>query len=174
VSAVDVVAVADGLHDGLVAGEVGHCIYVPDLVMLPVTSRCEADPSIRTIVCAREDEGMAIAAGLFLAGKRSVIIMEASGIGYSGLILARAQMQRTPVFIMASHGGLLGEVFDFHGATNAAGRGVLAGLNIPHYVLRPNDDWSDVVRLALQTVHGQRSSFAVFVPPYMLLDTERV
>jgi sulfopyruvate decarboxylase subunit alpha len=166
---VDPAAVAAGLHRGLGAGNVGHCIYVPDSVMGPLTTRCEADPSIRTVVCAREDEGMAIAAGLYLAGKRAVVVMEASGIGYSALILARCQLQRTPVFIMASHGGLLGEEFDFHGATIAAGRGVLAGLGIAHYVLRRDDDWSDVVRLALQTVHGQRASFAILVPPYLLV-----
>lgn len=166
---VDVAAVAAGLHDGLRAGDVRHCLYVPDSVMGPLTARCETDPAIRTVVCAREDEGMATAAGLFLAGQRAVVVMEASGIGYSALILARCQMQRTPVFIMASHGGLLGEAFDFHGATIEAGRGVLAGLNIPHYVLRPEDDWAAVVRRALQTVHGQRSSFAVLVPPYLLV-----
>lgn len=170
---VDVDAVAAGLHDGLGAGRVEHCIYVPDSVMGPLTNRCEKDPAIQTLVAAREDEGMSIAAGLFLAGKRSVVMMEASGIGLSGLILARCQLQRTPVFIMASHGGLLGEAFDFHGATIAAGRGVLAGLNIPHYVLRPADNCSDVVRRALQTVHGQRTSFAILVPPYLLVREER-
>lgn len=166
---IDVAAVAAGLHDGLTAGGVRHGIYVPDSVMGPLTAHCEADAAIQTVVCAREDEGMAIAAGFFLAGKRAVIMMEASGIGYGGLILARCQLQRTPVFIMASHGGLLGEAFDFHGATIAAGRGVLAGLNIPHYVLRPEDDHAEVVRLALQTVHGQRTSFAILVPPYLLV-----
>jgi sulfopyruvate decarboxylase TPP-binding subunit len=170
---IDVRAVAAGLHDGLKAAHVEHCIYVPDSVLGLLTDRCEKDPAIRTTVCAREDEGMAIAAGLFLAGKRSVVMMEASGIGYGGLILARAQMQRTPVFIMASHGGLLGEAFDFHGATIAAGRGVLQGLNIPFYVLRPGDDGSAVVRRALQTVHGQRTSFAVLVPPYLLVAEDK-
>src|SRR5215469_14320628 len=125
---VDIHSVADAMHEGLRAGHVEHCIYVPDSVMGPLTDRCEKDSSIETLVCAREDEGMAIAAGLFCAGKRSVVMMEASGIGLSGLILARCQMQRTPVFIIASHGGLLGEAFDFHGATIASGRGVLAGL----------------------------------------------
>lgn len=162
-------AVAAALHEGLVAGGVSFCLYVPDSVMGPVTSRCEADPGIATVVCAREDEGMAIAAGLFIAGKRSVVMMEASGIGYSGLILARAQLQRTPVFIMASHGGLLGEAFDFHGATIAAGRGVLAGLRIPFVVLQHDDDFAQTVRLALETVHGQRTSFALLVPPHLLV-----
>jgi sulfopyruvate decarboxylase TPP-binding subunit len=166
---IDVERVASGLHAGLRAANVRYCLYVPDSVMGPLTAKCEADPEIRTIVCAREDEGMSIAAGLFIAGERAVVVMEASGIGYSALILARCQLQRTPVFMMASHEGVLGEGSESHGPTIAAGRGVLSGLHIPHYALRPEDDCSDVVRRALQTVHAQRTSFAILVPPYLLV-----
>lgn len=166
-------SVALGLHNGLIEGGVEHCLYVPDSVMGSLTARCEKNPNIATIVCAREDEGIAIAAGLFIANRRSVVVMEASGIGYSGLILARCQLQRTPVFIMASHGGLLGEAHDFHGATIAAGRGVLTGLGIPFVVLRSDDEWAEVVRLSLETVHGQRSCFAILVPPHLLVTTTR-
>lgn len=168
-AAATTVSVALGLHRGLIDGGVEHCLYVPDSVMGSLTARCEADPNIATVVCAREDEAIAIAAGFFIGNQRSVVVMEASGIGYSGLILARCQLQRTPVFIIASHGGLLGEADDFHGATIAAGRGVLTGLGIPFVVLRAGDDWAEVVRLSLETVHGQRSCFAILVPPHLLV-----
>jgi sulfopyruvate decarboxylase TPP-binding subunit len=165
---IDTAAVADGLHAGLAAGGVGHYIYLPDSVMNPLNVRAERDPAMATYVCAREDEGVAMAAGLFLAGKRSVVTMEASGLGYSGLILARCAIQRTPVFVIASHGGGLGELYDYHGATIAAGRGAVRGLGIESTVLRPDDDWGEVVRLALDTVHGQRAHVVLFVPPYLL------
>jgi sulfopyruvate decarboxylase subunit alpha len=158
---------AAGLHAGLVAAQVRHFVYLPDSVMGQLASFAERDPAIRTLVCAREDEGVAIAAGLFLAGERSVVVMEASGIGYSALILARCALQRTPVFIIASHGGLLGESFDYHGATILSGRGVVAGLHIDHLVLRADDDFAGVVTSALETVHGQRSHFVLFVPPFL-------
>jgi sulfopyruvate decarboxylase subunit alpha len=144
---IDVATSADGLYAGLVAGGVSHFIYVPDSAMGLLSGHAERDPAMATIVCAREDEGVAIAAGLFVAGKRSVLTMEASGIGYSGLILARCAIQRTPVLIIASHGGLLGERFDYHGATIASGRGVVNGL---------------------ETVHGQRTHFVIFVPPHVM------
>jgi sulfopyruvate decarboxylase TPP-binding subunit len=166
---VDVAAVADGLHAGLVDAGVRHLVYLPDSVMNPLTKRAENDPEIATYLCAREDEGIAMAAGLFMAGKRSAVVMEASGIGYSALILARCAIQRTPVFVIASHGALLGEVFDYHGATIAAGRGVVEGLRINHAVLRADDDPHDVVRLALDSVHGQRTHFVIFVPPYLMI-----
>lgn len=159
---------AEALHDGLASAGVGHCVYLPDSVLNPLTARLEGDPSIATYVCAREDEGAAIASGLFLSGKRAVVAMECSGLGYCGLILARCELQRTPVFVIASHGGLLGEAFDYHAAPVAAGRGVVEGLRIHHAVLSPGDDAAEVVRLALQTVHGHRRSFVLFVPPYVM------
>ena len=165
---IDVASVADGMHAGLVTGGVSHFVYLPDSVMGPLSSRAERDPSMMTIVCAREDEGVAIAAGLFIAHKRAVLTMEASGIGYSALVLARCAIQRTPVLIIASHGALLGETFDYHGATIASSRGVVDGLHIDHLVLRPDDDHEEVVRLALETVHGQRTHFVIFVPPHVL------
>jgi sulfopyruvate decarboxylase subunit alpha len=165
---IDIASVADGLHAGLVAGGVSHFVYVPDSVMGPLSDHAERDPSMTTIVCSREDEGIAIAAGLFVAGKRAVLAMEASGIGYSALILARCAIQRTPVLIIASHGGLLGETFDYHGATIVAGRGVVNGLAIDHVVLHPADDAAEVARLALETVHGQRTHFVIFLPPHVM------
>ncbi len=160
--------VALALHAGLTSSDVRHCVYLPDSVMNPLTARLENDRAIATYVCAREDEGVAMCVGLFLAGKRSVVIMECSGIGYCGLILARCGVQRTPVFLIASHGGFLGEAFDYHAAPVAAARGVVEGLGIAHLVLRPDDDYAEIVRLALQTVHGQRQSFVLFVPPYVM------
>jgi sulfopyruvate decarboxylase subunit alpha len=156
------------LCEGLLSSKVSHCVYLPDSVLNPLTAAMEYDPAIATVVCAREDEGVAIAAGLFLAGRRAVVMMECSGLGYCGLILARCELMRTPVFVIASHGGLLGEAFDYHAAPVAAGRGMVEGLHLHHAVLRPEDDPAEIVRLALDTVHGHRRSFVLFVPPYVL------
>jgi sulfopyruvate decarboxylase TPP-binding subunit len=166
---IDVAAVAAGLYEGLVSSGVQYFIYLPDSVLNPLTKRAENDPNMQTFVCAREDEGIAMAAGLFIAGKRAVIAMEASGIGYSALILARTAIQRTPVFVIASHATQLGEIYDYHGATIASGRGVVEGLHLNGVELHANDDHADIVRLALDTVHGQRTHVVLFVPPYLMI-----
>jgi hypothetical protein len=67
------------------------------IARFPVERLLNADPDVQTVVCAREDEGIAIAVGAWLGGRTAVALMEGSGIGYSGLILARAQLQRTPI-----------------------------------------------------------------------------
>lgn len=156
------------MHAGLVAGGVRFAVYLPDSINGTLTSRLERDPSVTALVCSREDEGIAIASGLYVAGRRAVVLMECSGLGFAALILARCQYQRTPVLVIASHGGTLGEPYTSHTVPIAAARGVVDGLRLEHYVLRAGDDHAEVVRLALQTVHGQRTSLVLFVPPYLM------
>ena len=98
------------------------------------------------IPCAREDEGVALAVGLELGGRTAVCMMEASGIGYSALILARAQVQRTPVIIVASHTAGAGEPHDYHGATAVLSEGVFTGLGIPYEIATESrQSWSRVL-----------------------------
>jgi sulfopyruvate decarboxylase TPP-binding subunit len=143
-------------------------VYLPDSVLIGVTARLEAEPAIRTLVCTREDEGVAIAAGAALAGALAVVLMEGSGVGYCGLILARAQLMRSGVLLVASHTPALGERHDFHGASRLVGSGVLAGLGIPAIVPRSGDELAESIGLGLETVRGQRTSVGVLVPPHLL------
>jgi sulfopyruvate decarboxylase TPP-binding subunit len=160
-------ASATAIHAGLVAAGIEFCIYLPDSGTGALTSLIEGDTRITTIVCAREDEGIAIAAGLFVAGKRAVVVMECSGLGYSGLILARCRLQRTPVFVLASHGGVIGEPFYYHQAPVAAARGIVDGLQLDNVVLRPGEAYAETIRLAFQTVENHRTSMVVFMPLYL-------
>jgi sulfopyruvate decarboxylase subunit alpha len=160
-------ASAQAIHAGLVAAGIEFCIYLPDSGTGALTALLDADARFTTIVCAREDEGIAIASGLFVAGKRAVVIMECSGLGYAGLILARCRLARTPVFILTSHGGTIGDPFDYHIAPIAAARGIVDGLALDSIVLRPGDAHAQTIRLAFQTVENHRTSMIVFMPLYL-------
>ena len=96
--------------------------------------------------------------------------MEASGIGYSALILARAQVQRTPVIIVASHTGGAGEPFDYHGATVLVAEGVFAGLGIPYEVATEAQSIEPLIYRIVQTARGQRTSFGLLIPPFVALE----
>ena len=78
------------IHDGLRRGGVDLVVYLPESVLAAAIDRIEGDPAITTLVCSREDEGVAIAAGAALTGRMAALLMEGSGLGLSGLILARA------------------------------------------------------------------------------------
>ncbi len=93
--------------------------------------------------------------------------MEGSGIGYSGLILARAQMQRTPVVVIASHSRGGGEPFDYHGATILVSEGIFKGLGIPYEVATDAASLDASVYRVFQTARSQLTSFGLLIPPYI-------
>ena len=156
---------AGRIVEALVAAGVGLAVHLPDSVLQATVHAIETDGRIPTVLCAREDEGIAIATGASLAGVVPVVLMEGSGIGYSGLILARARLMRAGFLIVASHSPLLGEALDFHAASRLVGAATLEGLHVPYAVPRSFDELVWLISQSLTTVRGQREIAAVLIPP---------
>jgi sulfopyruvate decarboxylase subunit alpha len=152
---------------GAMRANVDACVYLPDSCLTPVIRAFQGSGTITMIPCAREDEGVAIAVGLDLGGRTAVCLMEASGIGYSALILARAQAQRTPVIIVASHTAGAGEPYDYHGATAMLSEGVFSGLGIPYQIATDARSLESLMHRVVQTARGQRTSFGLLIPPFI-------
>jgi sulfopyruvate decarboxylase subunit alpha len=152
---------------GAIRGGVDACVYLPDSCLTQVIRAFQDSKQIAMVPCAREDEGVAIAVGLNLGGRTAVCMMEASGLGYSALILARAQVQRTPVVIVASHTSGAGEPYDYHGATVMLAEGVFCGLGIPYEVATEASALEALIYRVVQTARGQRTSFGLLIPPFM-------
>jgi sulfopyruvate decarboxylase subunit alpha len=160
-------AIASAVLEGLISARIERVFYVPDTVFARLIPRLLEQRLLRAYGCSREDEGVAAAAGSFLAGKLAAVVMEGSGIGYSGLILARAQLQRTPMLLVASHTLGVGEPYDYHGATRVVGEGVLKGIGIPYRIVGNLAEISDVIRLAAVTARGQKTIVGVLIPPFV-------
>ena len=156
------------LYRGLKAGGIDFAVYLPDSTLPPVERLLRADPDIQTVQCAREDEGIAMAAGAYLGGRLPVALMESSGIGYAGLILARAQIQRTPLLLIASRSRVLDEAYDYHAASRLVGEGILGGLGIPYLVVDDPSRLAIIVEKAAVTVRGQRSIVGLLLPDFVV------
>lgn len=153
---------------GALRSGIDTCVYLPDSCLTPIVRRFQRDSNIATISCAREDEGIAIAVGLELGGRSPLCLMEASGLGLSGLILARAQAQRSPLFVVASHTRGAGEPYDYHGATILLSEGIFSGLSIPYEIAREDQSLETLVYRIAQTVRGQRTCFGLLIPPFVM------
>jgi sulfopyruvate decarboxylase TPP-binding subunit len=151
--------------DALVEGGVSLAVQLPDSVLYATVQAIEADRRIKTVLCSREDEGVAIAAGASVGGMLPIVLMEGSGLGYCGLILARARLMRAGMLLIASHSPMLGEAHDFHAASRIVGAAVLDGLHIPYAIPRSSDELVWLVGQSLTTVRGQRDICALLVPP---------
>lgn len=145
-------------------------VMLPDSVLHSVNHALASDSRVRLVSCAREDEGVAIAMGAAFTGRRPAVLMEGSGIGYSGLSLARAAaVNRAEILLVVGHTWALGERFHYHAATRAAAEPILTALRIPYHILGHLDEAEMVFREILKTMSGQRTPVAVLVPRHLTM-----
>jgi sulfopyruvate decarboxylase TPP-binding subunit len=156
------------IHGALRDAGVSFATYLPDTLNYPLVRLLEDDRDMICVNCSREDEGAAIAMGAFLAGRWPVLLTEGSGLGLSGLILARGIVQRTPLLILASHNSALGERHDYIAATRRVTEPLLTALNIPYVIAMSAEQAPLLVREAQLTVRGDRRPVAVLFPRHSL------
>ena len=160
----DELSIARAIQAGLIAGGAAFVSYLPDSRFATLEGLLEQDRRLRVVRCAREDEGVAIAVGAAMGGLPSVAIMEGTGLGFCGLILARARLQHTPLLLLVSHTEGPGESRPFHSTAIAASSAVLRGFDIPSRPLSIADQIADTVAQTLVTVATQRTICALTLP----------
>ena len=158
----------EAFYDGFKAAGINFAVFLPDSVLDGVEQMILEGGDIAAYQCSREDEGVAMAMGAFLVGKRPVALMEGSGIGLSALILARGIVQKTPTMLIIGHNSTLGERYDYHGATRLVAEPILQALNIPYHVLFDPGDIRKVIVEAQATIQGQRLPFGILVPSHVI------
>lgn len=158
----------ESFYDGFKAVGIDFAVFLPDSMLDGVEQLILERGDIPAYQCSREDEGIAMAMGAFLVGKRPVTLMEGSGIGMSALILARGIVQKTPTLLIIGHNSSLGERYDYHGATRLVAEPVLRALDIPHHVLFDAGDIRKVIVEAQATIEGQRLPFGILVPSHVI------
>lgn len=158
----------EAFYEGFKAAGIDFAVFLPDSMLDGIEQLILERGGIDAYQCSREDEGVAMAMGAFLVGKRSVALMEGSGIGLSALILARGIVQKTPTMLIAGHNSTLGERYDYHGATRLVAEPVLRALNIPYHVLFDPREIRTVIVEAQATIEGQRTPVGVLVPSHVI------
>lgn len=130
----------DAVIRGLKGAGVSVACYLPDSLFKPLYPALDADPDIRTIPVTNEGEGAAICGGVFLSGKRAVLVMENSGLRASVEPLARMGLGAgIPVVMLMSYRGELGENNWWaipHGITMEP---VLQALRVPYSIVREEE-----------------------------------
>ena len=93
------------LHQVLKAAAVRQMSYVPDAGHARLIALCRQDPDMRCNVLTTEEEGVAIAAGAWLGGMRSVLLMQSSGVGNCINMLSLATIGRFPLLALVTMRG---------------------------------------------------------------------
>jgi sulfopyruvate decarboxylase alpha subunit len=83
--------------------------YVPDAGIDPFIRMAHADNEARPVVLTTEEEGVGICCGAWLGGKRSVLMIQSSGVGNCINAFSLAANTRMPLLALVSMRGEWGE-----------------------------------------------------------------
>jgi sulfopyruvate decarboxylase alpha subunit len=95
----------DRLFEVLKTSDIRQVGYVPDAGHARLIEHCKADPDIRDIALTTEEEGVALAAGAWLGGQRSALLMQSSGVGNCINMLSLVRACRFPLLMLVTMRG---------------------------------------------------------------------
>lgn len=155
------------VYEALKACEVTLVPAVPETWLVHVVRHIEEDPAMTLVRLAKEEEGIAVAAGAHLAGVNSALIMQNHGLLASiNPIVSLAFLYKIPLLMLISYRGDFGERDPWQTQGGLMTEPVLRALNIPFRYLTSAADAQRVIREA------QALSNAALHPIAVLLSRE--
>ncbi|HEY9530319.1 MAG TPA: phosphonopyruvate decarboxylase [Burkholderiales bacterium] len=154
----------DEIHRELAAAKVRLVGYVPDAGHKRLIELCQADKSMRAVVLSTEEEGIGLAAGAWLGGERSVLLMQSSGVGNVVNVLGMVKECRFPLVTLVTMRGEEGEFNPWQVPMGQAMRAALEAMGT--VVQRPAspEDIAPTVNAALRLAYDSYASVAVLIP----------
>ena len=99
----------DQIFEVLQTHDVRQAYHVPDAGHSRLIEACQKSGSIRTVPLTTEEEGVALAAGAWLGGQRSVLLMQSSGVGNTINMMGLTKTLRFPFLTLITMRGDWGE-----------------------------------------------------------------
>ena len=93
------------VYDVLRAGGVKLISFVPDGGHRGLIERAQADPEMRAVTLSTEEEGVALSAGAWVGGVKSVLLMQSSGVGNCINMLSLPRTCQIPLLMLVTMRG---------------------------------------------------------------------
>src|SRR6186997_1862239 len=138
----------DQLFETIKRGGVRQVGYVPDAGHARLIDRCRADADIHDIALTTEEEGIALAAGAWLGGQRSALLMQSSGVGNCINMLSLISACRFPFLTFITMRGEWAEFNPWQVPMAQAVEPVLAATGVKVYRVDSADEVADTAQAA--------------------------
>ena len=152
------------IHRELSAAGVRVVGYVPDAGHKRLIELCQADKKMRAVVLTTEEEGIGLAAGAWLGGQKSVLLMQSSGVGNVVNVLGMVRECRFPLVTLVTMRGEQGEFNPWQVPMGQAVRPVLEAMGTVVHAPASADDIVPTVNAALRLAYNSYASVAVLIP----------
>jgi sulfopyruvate decarboxylase alpha subunit len=153
----------DDIHRELSVAGVRVVGYVPDAGHKRLIERCQADRKMRAVVLTTEEEGIGLAAGAWLGGLKSALLMQSSGVGNVINALGMVRECRFPLVTLVTMRGEQGEFNPWQVPMGQAVRPVLEAMGTVVQYVEKEDQVAPVVNAALRLAYNSYVSVAVLI-----------
>jgi sulfopyruvate decarboxylase alpha subunit len=154
----------DEIHRELSSAGVRMVGYVPDAGHKRLIELCQADKTMRAVVLTTEEEGIGLAAGAWLGGQKSVLLMQSSGVGNVVNVLGMVRECRFPLVSLVTMRGEQGEFNPWQVPMGQAVRPVLEAMGTVVHAPAAEAEIVPTVNAALRLAYNSYASVAVLIP----------
>ena len=137
--------------------------YVPDAGHKQLIELCQADRAMRAVVLSTEEEGVGLAAGAWLGGERSALLMQSSGVGNCINQLGTVRECRFPLLLIVTMRGQVGEFNPWQVPMGQATPAVLAAMGVVVLDAGTPEAVAPAVDAAARLAFGSYQAVAVLV-----------
>ena len=152
------------IHQELSAADIRVVGYVPDAGHKRLIELCQADKKMRAVVLSTEEEGIGLAAGAWLGGQKSVLLMQSSGVGNVINVLGMVGECRFPLVTLITMRGEQGEFNPWQVPMGQAVRPVLEAMGTVVHAPSTEAEIVPTVNAALRLAYNSYASVAVLIP----------
>jgi sulfopyruvate decarboxylase alpha subunit len=151
------------VHRALGAAGVRLVGYVPDAGHKRLIELCQADRAMRAVVLTTEEEGVGLAAGAWLGGEKTVLLMQSSGVGNLVNVLGTVRECRFPLVMIVTMRGEEGEFNPWQVPMGRAVPAVLGAMGVAVEVVAATSEAAPKVASALRAAFDEQAAIAVLI-----------
>jgi sulfopyruvate decarboxylase alpha subunit len=151
------------LHRVLKSAGVRQMAYVPDAGHTALIEMFHADPDVTCNVLTTEEEGIAIAAGAWLGGQRTVLLMQSSGVGNCINMLSLPVIMRSPLLMLVTMRGEWAEFNPWQVPMSQATEPSLNAVGVRTVRANTTDEIADIVGAAAVEAYDADQQIAVLM-----------
>jgi sulfopyruvate decarboxylase subunit alpha len=163
----ETVRAAAAIVAGLKKAGIDFVATLPDEKMLGLIRAIEKDTDLKHVPLCREEEGIGVCAGAYLAGRKTAIVMQNAGFLNSCNALTTTSLQfQIPLLLLIYYAGDIGDRgFTTLGSVTEP---VLQALGFRTYVLRRREDIDEILTGAQMLAEDSKKPVAVLLTKSVL------
>jgi sulfopyruvate decarboxylase alpha subunit len=148
--------------------DVRHMAYVPDAGHAELIELFRSEAAVTCNVLTTEEEGIAIAAGAWLGGQRSVLLMQSSGVGNCINMLSLPVISRFPFLTLVTMRGEWAEFNPWQTPMGLATEAALKAVGLRVIRTETPEELVDAVRSATMLAYECDQQIAILISQRML------